>query len=81
MGDLVEAGGIWAQRFECAQGFSCEPMRFLPALFKTEDSRVGRLVNLSILSCSFPKSRGRLSDIENIVDHLKGEAEGLSEFC
>ena len=55
-------------------------MRLAPRFGQTEHGDVSGLVGVQILACRLAQFFRRLGDIEDVVDHLEGQADRITEF-
>ena len=57
-----------------------EPFRFGTGFFQADHGRIGGFLRSDIFARALAQFFGRLRDVENVVDDLKGETERMAEF-
>jgi len=79
VGEGSEGFAFCAEGFQGGAGGGGEAMGFLARPLDAEDGRVGGFRGFDVFARGFAELFGGLSNVENVVDDLEGEAEGLSE--
>lgn len=79
MGDGFEGFGVFTEGFQGGGSDFGEAFGFFFSFFETEDGWVGGFFCFEIFSGAFSELFAGLGDVENVVNDLEGESEGLTE--
>lgn len=80
VGHSAEGFAFFAERFEGVHGFVRQAFGFGLGFGHAEDRWVGRFFCFQIFPGALAELLAGLSNIENIVNHLKGQTESGSEL-
>src|SRR5581483_2132454 len=80
IGELAQAIGAIVERLQRGVGADALLLRHFMRAREAIDSRKGDLVLLRVFAGGFAEMLGGLLDVEDVVDDLKREADGLAVF-